>query len=582
MREHISLRAPLNKLFRHNFKHLLIFWIPCVLLLIAMMSVWVLMDVRSSRAQENSYVNKIAAHINDDFIGVRTQASLLACNRDVQAFLRESQVNLTDAFIKRLDNIQQQFILASVQYPEITSVTLHLNNPSYFVFHNSSYSHKGVYSRREETLILNLEAQEASSGWYLLDGDSCYFQRIVSNGVYQGCVLMRMSSSSISAAMAASTLDNNRRILLVDGTGRIIADTQAAVGQYIRTVYPEYQKGFSLLPNGPLFFSEDCDLPDCSLLIVSPPDRLGMRWTVTLGAILAAALVLLLLFVFLLYHATQSLCKPYETILALLNEPEVLSPDEYRKRYRSIDKLGMISTLIHKKSYQHMALKGELSEKERMLREAQNAMLQAQMNPHFLFNTLDNIYWMAMGELPEDNKVSSTIYLLSRLLRLSLQRGEPLTTVREEIEHARLYLEIQQIRMNNPFSIHWQVEEGLENCSMLCLSLQPLLENAISHGIKERTGGTLEVAIRSEDGILHVAVSDNGAGFTPEQLQQLNQRFLSPYETLREHIGLANIHARLKLVYGAAGELSVDSVPNQKTTVKMCFPDTKHTAGMPS
>jgi len=576
MQEHdVSLHAPLNKLFRHNFRHLLIFWIPCMLLMVVMMVVWLVMDTRNVSTQEAAYANRVATRINESFVGVRTSASLLSFNREVQTLIREQQLNLTDKFINRLNNIQQQIVVSSVQYPVLTSVTLHLSDPGYFIFKDSAYMRKVVHTRREEQMILHLEEQQAQPGWYLLDGDCCYFQPIWLGTKYQGCVFMRMSSTNIAAALSNAILDDTRRALLLDENGRVVADSRGgAAGTTLAEVYPQYTESHPLILSAAdtLFFREESDLPGCDILIAVSQERLGAHWTVTLGAVLTVAVVLLLLFVYLLYRAAQSLCQPYEAILALLNEPEVLSSDEYKKRYRSIDKLGMIFTLIHKQSYQYMALKGELSEKERILREAQNAMLQSQINPHFLFNTLDNIYWMAMGVLPEDNRVSSTIHMLSRLLRLGLQRGSPLTTVREEMEHAQLYLEIQKIRMDHPFTVHWDVDESLAECSMLCLSLQPLLENAISHGIKERTDGVLRVDVHSRDGRMYISVTDNGAGFTPEQLIRLNQRFLAPYDTLREHIGLANINARLKLIYGSEGELSVESIPNQKTTVCMIFP----------
>lgn len=211
-----------------------------------------------------------------------------------------------------------------------------------------------------------------------------------------------------------------------------------AVYRRLSEIYPEKGVDFNNPKNAGMVRSR-CSIDNYYILCVDD-SLFPQTWSDTFFYTVLLSVVVFLCFVILLYKSTQALCRPYEVILELLKKPELLTNFEYNQRYRTIDKLGMIFTLIHQKNYQYLAVKGELSEKERMLREAQNAMLQAQINPHFLFNTLDNINWMAYELLPEDNKVSACIQQLSQLLRLSLQRSSPITSIQEEIEHATLYI----------------------------------------------------------------------------------------------------------------------------------------------
>ncbi len=565
---HITLR----NLFLHNLKYILLIAVPCIVLIMILLSVQ-LGEIRSEEARQLERIAERASLlVNGEIEGLKTSAEILSYTKDIQSFLQKKEFPLTEKNILLLHSIQQQLKSCVCQFPFVSNIVIHFSNTDFFVFPENSYRRKEAQTHIAEKNIDVFEKEDRENGWYTEDGQWLYFYKIRFRKQVSGSILFYISGSSLSQALNQKIWNDNARLLIVDQNDQIFADSKlTAVHHSLSEIYSE--KAANL--NGPLkkagFAVSQRSIRNYYLLCVDD-SLLSQTWSDTFLYTVILAAIILLGFVVLLYKSTKALCKPYEVILELLKKPELLTNVEYNRRYRTIDKLGMIFTLIHQKNYQYLAVKGELSEKERMLREAQNAMLQAQINPHFLFNTLDNINWMAYELLPEDNKVSACIQQLSQLLRLSLQRSSPITSIQEEIEHAKLYLHIQKMRMDRHFSVEWNVDDQLLHCDTLCLSLQPLLENAISHGLKTRKNGRIIVSIQKQQEDVVVSVTDNGTGFSREQLDELLARMENPLTGDQKHIGLNNICQRLKLIYEDKGCMRIESIPDTRTTVCLQFP----------
>src|SRR4051812_42980592 len=160
-------------------------------------------------------------------------------------------------------------------------------------------------------------------------------------------------------------------------------------------------------------------------------------------------------------------------------------------------------------------------EEHENLKKAELRALQAQINPHFLYNTLDTIIWMA--EAKRMDQVVELVRVLSRFFRITLSKGKDWITVREEIEHVESYLAIQKVRYRDILDYQVHVPDQLRDGEILKLTLQPLVENALYHGIKnKRSGGTIIVRARQLDGdLLQIQIEDNGIGMTQERLAQI-------------------------------------------------------------
>lgn len=196
--------------------------------------------------------------------------------------------------------------------------------------------------------------------------------------------------------------------------------------------------------------------------------------------------------------------------------------------------------------------------------------LQSQINPHFLYNTLDSIVWMIESERYEE--AISMITALANLFRISLSQGKTIITIKEEFQHARNYSNIQKMRFKNKFQINFLLDEKLEKYLTIKLIIQPLLENAIHYGMEVMDGdGEILVSGYEMNGDIYIDVIDNGIGMPPEQVERLLTG--EPYERKRgSGIGLRNVDRRIKLYFGENYGLNIKSEPDVGTKVTIHLP----------
>jgi two-component system sensor histidine kinase YesM len=220
-------------------------------------------------------------------------------------------------------------------------------------------------------------------------------------------------------------------------------------------------------------------------------------------------------------------------------------------------------------------LDSKIKEQEN-LKKAELRALQAQINPHFLYNTLDTIIWMA--EAKKNDQVIEIVSALSNFFRTSLSKGQDWITVGEEIERTRSYLTIQKIRYRDILDYRIEAEEPVLKNTVLKLVLQPLVENALYHGVKnKRQGGTIILRAKqnSNDEVVF-EVEDNGIGFTPSKLAQVRAELESDSGDIRMEsgFGIGNVNKRIKLYYGKPYGLSIESEYNVGTCVRLVIPMT--------
>jgi two-component system sensor histidine kinase YesM len=208
------------------------------------------------------------------------------------------------------------------------------------------------------------------------------------------------------------------------------------------------------------------------------------------------------------------------------------------------------------------------------LKKAELRALQAQINPHFLYNTLDTIIWMA--ESKKTDQVVKIVSALSNFFRISLSKGMDWITIGEEVERIRNYLTIQKMRYRDILDFKIEVNEDVAENTILKLLLQPLVENALYHGIKnKRQGGTIVVRARRKDiDEVLLEVEDDGIGFTPEKLAQLRAELEddSGDIQLESGFGIGNVNKRIRLYYGRPYGLSIKSEYNRGTCVTLVIP----------
>jgi two-component system sensor histidine kinase YesM len=208
------------------------------------------------------------------------------------------------------------------------------------------------------------------------------------------------------------------------------------------------------------------------------------------------------------------------------------------------------------------------AEQEKQRRRTELALLQAQTNPHFLYNTMDTIIWLIeSGEISEAVTMVSS---LSNYFRFSLSRGQNVITIAEEEQHIRSYLEIQQIRYRDLMDYEINIPDELKDFILPKLTLQPLVENALYHGIKiRRRKGFIRVSGRLENERLILEVADDGSGMTPERLDEVRASLV---DGRREGFGMRTVHQRIQILFGSEYGLSVESEPDTGTRIIVTLP----------
>lgn len=225
------------------------------------------------------------------------------------------------------------------------------------------------------------------------------------------------------------------------------------------------------------------------------------------------------------------------------------------------------------KSFNHMKVEigrliDHVKEEQNNLRKTELKLLQSQINPHFLYNTLDAIVWMAEGG--QNKEVVTMVTSLSEFFRTGLSKGQDIITVQEEVSHVEHYLKILQFRYQDILEYDIQVDADMLHFLMLKLTLQPIVENALYHGIKNKRGkGMIRIRGEQNGAEMIFQISDNGAGMSSGQLGKLR---LDLNRTDREEqagFGLANVNERIKMIYGEQYGIRVESTPGEGTVVEI-------------
>ena len=290
---------------------------------------------------------------------------------------------------------------------------------------------------------------------------------------------------------------------------------------------------------------------------------------------LMRCLSLLLVLIFIVIAATmissivltKHITRPIGELMTAMGEFEKDASGFSYKPVRGSYEINSLSD-----SFGHLVIRiQELMEKvkneETVLRKTELRALQAQINPHFLYNTLDSIAWMC--EDGRNKEAVEMVNALARLFRISISKGHELIPVEKEVEHAKSYLKIQNFRYKNQFSYSFNVEEKCLKYYCNKITLQPIIENAIYHGINRMIDeGEIKVDIYSEGEDVIFSVSDNGVGMTKEQCEDILKKD-GPGRT--GGIGIKNVNDRVKIYFGDKYGINIESEPDvgTKVTIRM-------------
>ncbi|MRH43816.1 HAMP domain-containing protein [Aquibacillus halophilus] len=278
------------------------------------------------------------------------------------------------------------------------------------------------------------------------------------------------------------------------------------------------------------------------------------------------------------YVLSSSISKPISQLMIFMRKAEEGNL-EVRYKEKRDDEIGLLGRSFNKMLKQINQLLQLTERHERQKREAEFRSLQANINPHFLYNTLDTIQWMARKQ--KANDVAEVVETLAKLFRIGLSQGRDIITLSEEIEHIESYLLIQKTRYREKLNYQIDIDEGIRSLHVLKFLLQPIVENAIYHGIKERRGnGHIVVTTQEKEGKLSIIIQDDGVGISELELQEMRQalkeaitRTENQGETRdKKGYGMLNVQARILLAFGEGFGLYINSKKHVGTTVEVLLP----------
>ena len=365
----------------------------------------------------------------------------------------------------------------------------------------------------------------------------------------------------------AGAFEEGATVYLLTPQGRLLCTNGADGGEDAQAIRQAMMEGGMPDDDGLFFFQEE-PASGC-LLVLRRAVPLSSRAIGLMRTILLAAAVLCVILCVLVSLAlSRSLFSPIARLSGAMRR--VHAGDlAARVPVGRRDEIGQLTEDFNTMTGQLQTYVAEQVQHQKDLNEAQIRQMQAQLNPHFLYNTLDTIKWLAkIHKLPQVAQLAGN---LAGILRCSIA-SEQFITLRQELDLLQRYIDIQKIRFAGRFNYVLDVPDRLLDCVVPKLILQPLVENAILHGLNARDSGTVYIYAHSEGETLTIAVTDDGCGMPPEMVARIN----SPEPKILEgHLGLYNISCILKLYYGGAYGLRATSYADVGTTVTIRLPARK-------
>ncbi|UQZ85146.1 putative sensor-like histidine kinase [Paenibacillus konkukensis] len=401
------------------------------------------------------------------------------------------------------------------------------------------------------------------------------FRRITLSDNSSGVIVLNVKPDYIMQTLSRLDTLKGQTIFILDAQDEFIFRTHndmlpesdlASIRQEAREFFPIRSNGEDLivnkLPSGRFQWTFVSIVPSSSLYDI--PIRLSVT----------TIILLLLSFVIgttLAYYLSRKNYNDLKTIISILDSAQNGRPLPPLPR-QVRDVFSFIMQSILNNFIEQNYLKVQLSERKYKSQALEFAALQSQLNPHFLFNTLETLNWKATKLTGRPNELNAIIEDLSDILRYSLEGGAGQVTLKKEIDHTLPYIDIQKIRYKDKFDVIWDCDPEALKYHVLKLMFQPLIENSLYHGIKEKEGSCcIKVRVRFGAACLHIAVIDNGVGILPERLTLLNTQLTGNLEQI-QHIGLFNTQKRLKLTYGEKYGVKVRSKFGWGTAIYIDIP----------
>lgn len=402
------------------------------------------------------------------------------------------------------------------------------------------------------------------------------------NGTFRGVILINLNMNKITEICNSFQEKQENFICIINDKGELVYEQQNGKERFafdekenrqkLNTALERMKEScFRLNYRGEKYLVTRTDMKTTGWTLVSMvPYKSVMAETMAIsGVMILAVVITLIVTLLLLNRILTGVVKPLKKLEKYMVQ---VNPDNMDQRMEILtdDEIGHLSMKFNQMMDRIRNLKEQVIEEQEDKRKYELQALQAQINPHFLYNTLDSIIWMA--ETNDSNIVAMT-EALAKLFRISLNKGNEEISLERELEHVKNYLIIQSMRYADKFTYEISVDPGVERCRTIKLILQPIVENCIYHGIKKKRGtGKITIRAYRREQNLIIEVSDDGCGMPKEISRKILSDEIESENISGSGIGVKNVNERIQLRFGKKYGLSYSSEEGVGTTVTYVLP----------
>ena len=395
----------------------------------------------------------------------------------------------------------------------------------------------------------------------------------------KGAIIMNINAQSIYNSMLYQQYKDGRLFFLVNADNKIIISSELSyfntypddIGLNTLTIESNPKNSvYEINDKNYVVLSGDSTISDYKYISAYPLELYEHKLSTMKLQIIGILLLLMIIIFILAYVASVRSYSPLNEIISFLDNSQPPADNiEEEDKNELMYIINSIQTHINDKT----KMAEILEERMKLLRKSQYDMLQTQINPHFLYNTLETINWMAYNMSNSENPVSKSLINLASFFRNTLTSGY-FVSIENEIKYTKEYVNILALRYGDLFDIEWDIDESILSYTIIKICLQPIIENAVYHGIKQKNDkGLIKIKGLCDDNNIILIVSDDGVGIEKDALDELNKTLSeTSFTNEKSHIGLSNVNQRIKIIFGDSYGIHVESTVGVGTDVYVTIP----------
>lgn len=567
-----------NSIFLRTFLFITVLTVIPFIVLSIMFYSNTLKNIREEITLENSYIFDNSVNIIDrTLMEVDTLTSSLASNESTQLYTINNVS--TDSF-KTISRLAKTL---PIIYRYIDSIYIYSEPTDTVIMDNNSIP----LSDLSDTDWINAyRAVTSPKGTIIPRSKNNVYPQLITiiKPIYvadekKGAIIMNINAQSIYNSMLYQQYKDGRLFFLVNADNKIIISSELSyfntypddIGLNTLTIESNPKNSvYEINDKNYVVLSGDSTISDYKYISAYPLELYEHKLSTMKLQIIGILLLLMIIIFILAYVASVRSYSPLNEIISFLDnsQPPADSIEEEDKN-ELMYIINCIQTHINDKT----KMAEILEERMKLLRKSQYDMLQTQINPHFLYNTLETINWMAYNMSNSENPVSKSLINLASFFRNTLTSGY-FVSIENEIKYTNEYVNILALRYGDLFDIEWDIDESILSYTIIKICLQPIIENAVYHGIKQKNDkGLIKIKGLCNDNNIILIVSDDGIGIEKDALDELNKTLSeTSFTNEKSHIGLSNVNQRIKIIFGDSYGIHVESTVGVGTDVYVTIP----------